>query len=94
MQDVNESLETLLNVYNYADILVEGAFHAIECPLAQMNIFSHYCLTFSTNDCIFSLNEIQKVYVAKQGWLNEDRRKEPDQSIEDRSSGNRVNCNP
>ena len=38
---INESLETLLNVYNYADILVEGAFRAIECRLAQMNVFSH-----------------------------------------------------
>ena len=27
-----------------------------------MNVFSHYCLTFSANDCLFSLNEIQKVY--------------------------------
>ena len=26
-----------------------------------MNVFSHYCLTFSANDCLFSLNEIQKV---------------------------------
>ena len=61
-QDVNESLETSLNVYNYADILVEDAFRAIECRLAQMNVFSHYCLTFSANDCVFSLNEQQKVY--------------------------------
>ena len=60
-QDVNESLETYLNVYNYADILVEGVFRAIEFRLAQMNVFSHYCLTFSANDCIFSLNEQQKV---------------------------------
>ena len=60
-QDVNESLETQLNVYNYADILVEGAFRAIVCRLAQMNVFSHYCLTFSANDCVFSLNEQQKV---------------------------------
>ena len=41
----------------------EGAFRAIECPLAQMNVFSHYCLTFSANDCVFSLNEQQKVYL-------------------------------
>ena len=61
-QDVNESLETLLNVYNYADILIEGVFRAIECRLAQMNVFSHYCLTFNAIDCVFSLNEIQKVY--------------------------------
>ena len=61
-QDVNESLETLLNVCNYADILIEDVFRAIECWLAQMNVFSHYCLTFSANDCVFSLNEIQKVY--------------------------------
>ena len=40
----------------YADILLEGAFRAIECRLAQMNVFSHYCLTFSANDCVFSLN--------------------------------------
>ena len=61
-QDINESLETQLNVYNYADILVEGAFRAVECRLAQMNVFSHYCLTFSASDCVFSLNEQQKVY--------------------------------
>ena len=61
-QDVNESLGTLLNVYNYADILIEGIFGAIECRLAQMNVFSHYCLNFSANDCVFSLNEKQKVY--------------------------------
>ena len=30
---------------------------------AQMNVFSHYCLTFSANDCVFSLNEQQKVYL-------------------------------
>ena len=41
---------------------MEGAFRAIECRLAQMNVFSHYCLTFSANDCVFSLNEQQKVY--------------------------------
>ena len=48
-------------VYNYADILVECAFRAIECRLAQMNVFSRYCLTFSAIDCVFSLNEQQKV---------------------------------
>ena len=26
-----------------------------------MNVFSHYCLTFSANDCVFSLNEQQEV---------------------------------
>ena len=50
-----------LNVYNYADILVEDVFRAIECRLAQMKVFSHYSLTFSANDCVFSLNEQQKV---------------------------------
>ena len=41
---------------------MEGAFRAIECRLAQMNLFSHYHgLTFSANDCVFSLNEEQKV---------------------------------
>ena len=40
---------------------VEGVFRATECRLAQMNVFSHYCLTFRANDCIFSLNEQQKV---------------------------------
>ena len=47
---------------NFADILVEGAFPAIEYRLAQINVFSHYCLTFRANDCVFSLNERQKVY--------------------------------
>ena len=56
-QDVNGSLKTLLNVYNYADILAEGAFPAIECRLAHMNVFSHCCLTFSANDCVLSLIE-------------------------------------
>ena len=41
---------------------MEGAFRAIECRLAQMNVFSRYCLTFSANDCVFSRNEQQKVY--------------------------------
>ena len=58
-----------MNVYNYADILVEGAFRAIECRLAQMNVFSHYCQTFNANDCVFSLNEQQKVYLTKYGKL-------------------------
>ena len=49
-------------VYNYADVLVEGAFRTTECRLAQMNVFSHYCPTFSGNYCVFSLNEQQKVY--------------------------------
>ena len=40
---------------------MEGAFRAIEFRLAQLNVFSHYCLTFSANDCVFSLNEEQKV---------------------------------
>ena len=60
-QDVNENLETQLNVYNYEDILLEGSSRVIECRLAQMNVFSTYCLTFSANDCVFSLNEQQKV---------------------------------
>ena len=40
---------------------MEGTFRAIEFRLAQMNVFSHYCLTFSANDCVFSLNEEQMV---------------------------------
>ena len=52
---------TLLNVNNYANILVEGAFRAIECRLAHMKVFSHYCLTLNANYCVFSPNEIQKV---------------------------------
>ena len=58
-----ECRKTLMKVLklNYADILVEGAFRATECRLAQMNVFSHYCLTFSTIDCVLSLNEQQKV---------------------------------
>ena len=27
-----------------------------------MNVFSRYCPTFNANDCVFSLNEQQKVY--------------------------------
>ena len=41
---------------------MEGAFRTIECRLAQMNVFSHCCLTFSANDFLFSPNEQQKVY--------------------------------
>ena len=53
---------------------MEGAFRAIECRLAQMNVFSHYCLTFGANDCVFSLNEEQKVYTendlkGKENWF-------------------------
>ena len=61
--------ETLMKVNNYADIFVEAAFREIECRLAQMNVFSHYCLTFSANDCVFSLNKQQRVFQpAPPGW--------------------------
>jgi len=33
-----------------------------------MNAFSRYCLTFSANDCVFSLIEQQKVYNASSGF--------------------------
>ena len=38
--DEFEFLETLLDVYSYADILVEGALRTIdhECPLEQIRI--------------------------------------------------------
>ena len=46
-------------------------FRAIECRLAQMNVFSR-CLAFSANNCVFSLNEQQKVYfrliTSLTGW--------------------------
>ena len=56
------ALRNLNAARRYADILAEGAFRAIECRLAQMNVFSHYCLTLSANDCVFSLNKQQQVY--------------------------------
>ena len=28
----------------------------------EHTVFLHYCLTFSANDCVFSLNEQQMVY--------------------------------
>ena len=37
-----------------------------------MNVFSHYCLTFSANDCVFSLNKQQKVentLIIGKNWL-------------------------
>ena len=58
-----------MNVYNYADILVEGAFRATEYGLAHVNVFSRYCLTFSANGCVFSLNEQQKVYFVKDAYM-------------------------
>ena len=54
----------LLNLqYAQMKIASRNLNAAIECRLAQMNVFSHYCLTFSANDCVFSLNEEQKVYL-------------------------------
>ena len=44
---------------------MEEAFRANECRLAQMNVFSHYCLTLGANDCVFSVNEQQKVQFVK-----------------------------
>ena len=41
---------------------MESAFRAIECQLAQMDVLSHYSLTFSADDCLFSLNEQQFAY--------------------------------
>ena len=43
-------------------------------------------------DVIYTL--INGIENGKRGWVNEGRREEADQSIENRSSGNRVNCNP
>ena len=51
----------VLDTSNYADILVEGAFRASEWRFSKMNVFSHYCLTLSANDCVFSPNELQRV---------------------------------
>ena len=31
-------------------------------PIGANERISHYCLTFSANDCVFSLNGQQKVY--------------------------------
>ena len=39
-----------------------------------MNVFLHYCLNFSANDCVFSLNEIQKVYCVVRKDVNEEER--------------------
>ena len=54
-----------MNVYNYSEILVEEAFRATECRLAQMNVFSHYYLALGANDCVFSVNGQQKVQFVK-----------------------------
>ena len=37
--EFRKTLMKVLNFYNYADILVECAFRAIECRLAHMNVF-------------------------------------------------------
>ena len=49
---------------------LEGAFRAIECRLGQMNVFWQYCLTLSANNCVFFLNEQQKVSNLKTFFSN------------------------
>jgi len=58
---VDGGLGAWLGVCSCADVLVGGAFRAVGCRLARMNVFSRCCLTFGANDCVFSLNEQQKV---------------------------------
>ena len=66
--EFRKTLMTVLKLYCMFTImqisLLKVYFAAIDCRLAQMNVFSHYCLTFSANDCLFSLNEVQKVYIS------------------------------
>ena len=64
--DAYEYMKMLLNVNKNAKIVIECELHANVRFLALMNASSRYWSSIHTNECVFSRNEQQKVYV--QGW--------------------------
>ena len=61
--DAYEYMKMLLNVNKNAKIVIECELHANVRFLALMNASSRYWSSIHTNECVFSRNEQQKVYL-------------------------------
>ena len=61
--DAYEYMKMLLNVNKNAKIVIECELHTNVRFLALMNASSRYWSSIHTNECVFSRNEQQKVYL-------------------------------
>ena len=61
--DPYEHVKMLLNVKKNAKIVIECELRANVRFLAVMNASSRYWLSIQANECVFSRNEQQKVYL-------------------------------
>ena len=62
--DAYEWPKVLLNAVDYnAKIVIESDLCANVRIFGLTNVSSHYWSPFHANDCLFSLNEQQKVYI-------------------------------
>ena len=69
--DAYERMKMLLNVNKNAKIVIESDLRANVRFLALMNASSRYWSSIHANECVFSRNEQQKVYVEKfSSFLN------------------------
>ena len=64
--DAYEYMKMLLNVNKNAKIVLECELHANVRFLALMNASSRYWSSIHTNECVFSRNEQQKVYLTHE----------------------------
>ena len=69
--DAYEYMKMLLNGNKNAKIVIECELHANVRFLALMNASSRYWSSIHTNECVFSRNEQQKVYL----FLTKDTRR-------------------
>ena len=64
--DAYEYMKMLLNVNKNAKIVIECELHTNVRFLALMNASSRYWSSIHTNECVFSRNEQQKVYLLSE----------------------------
>ena len=61
--DAYEHMKMLLNVNKNAKIVIESELRANVRFLAVMNAFPRYWSSIHANECVFSRNEQQKVWL-------------------------------
>ena len=61
--DAYEYMKMLLNVNKNAKLVIECELHGNVRFLALMNASSRYWSSIQTNECVFSRNEQQKLYI-------------------------------
>ena len=61
--DAYEYMKMLLNVNKNAKLVIECELHGNVRFLALMNVSSRYWSSIQTNECVFSRNEQQKLYI-------------------------------